>query len=352
MREELEEALDGAATGRKPTREELITLIETPAGEVKRLFDLADRVRQRSLGDEVHLRGLIEFTNHCRSDCLYCGLRRSNRAIRRYRIPVGEIVQAAAVAARLGYRTIVLQGGEDPFYSGDDLAAIIEKVKQVGDFAITVSAGERDYEDYWLMREAGADRYLLKHETADPELFARLRPGTTLQERLKRLHWLRSLGFQIGSGNMIGLPGQTTETLAGDILLLVDLDVEMAGIGPFIPHPMTPLKECLPGELDRTLRVLAVARLALPQAHMPATTAAETLFPQGRQMALGCGANVIMPNFTPPQYRELYQIYPGKAGSGENAVESYRKIAAMLTSLGRPVATGRGDNKTWFNVHK
>lgn len=344
MRQEYEEALAGAAAGRKPTREELISLIEAPAWGEKRLFDLADRVRQRNLGEEVHLRGLIEFTNHCRNECLYCGLRRSNRAIRRYRIPAGEIVQAAAGAARLGYRTIVLQGGEDPFYSGDDLAALIEKVKQTGDFAVTVSAGERNYEDYRLMREAGADRYLLKHETADPELFARLRPGTTLQERLKRLHWLRSLGFQIGSGNMVGLPGQTVETLAKDILLLMELDVEMAGIGPFIPHPMTPLKESPPGELDRTLRVLAATRLALPLAHLPATTAAETFFSYGREMALCCGANVVMPNFTPPQYKELYQIYPGKAGNGENAEEYHCKITAMLISLGRPVATGWGDS--------
>ncbi|AEG59899.1 [FeFe] hydrogenase H-cluster radical SAM maturase HydE [Desulforamulus ruminis] len=345
MREEFVKALSRAGSGEELNRREIITLLQAEPGEEEnQLFALADKVRQRYLGDEVHLRGIIEFSNYCRNDCLYCGLRRSNSNIKRYRIPVEEIVAAAKHAADLGYGTIVLQSGEDFHYSGEELAEIIRRVKGVSNFAITACVGERSREDYERMREAGADRYLLKHETADPELFAKLRPGTTLEERVKRLNWLRELGYQVGSGNMVGLPEQTPETLADDILLMKELDVEMAGMGPFIPHHQTPMKDCPPGDVGLTLKALAVARLVLPQTHLPATTALGTLNPEGRQMALGCGANVIMPNLSPAQYREMYAIYPEKAGSKEDADESHERITSLVKKVGRTVSKGRGDS--------
>lgn len=350
MRTEFLLALEKGATGIELSRNDIITLLQAAGEEEEQLFELADQVRQENFGEEVHLRGIIEFSNYCRNDCCYCGLRRSNRDIKRYRIPLEEIIEAAKHAAELGYGTIVLQAGEDPHYSGEELAEIIRRVKEIGNFAVTVCVGERSFEDYQLMKEAGADRYLLKHETADPELFSKMRPGTTLDERLKRLSWLRELGFQVGSGNMVGLPGQTLETLADDILLLKELDVEMAGIGPFIPHTQTPLGDCPAGDFGLTLRALAVARLVLPCTHLPATTAAGTLHPKGRQMALGCGANVIMPNLSPASYRALYQIYPEKVGSKENADESHGKITSLIKELGRTTGKGRGDSpKDKFN---
>ena len=345
MRDEFAKALARAAAGDELSRRDIITLLQAQTGEEERqLFDLADQVRQQNLGDEVHLRGIIEFSNHCRNDCHYCGLRCSNRDIRRYRIPLDEILSAARHAAELGYGTIVLQSGEDLHYSGEELAEMIRQVKEIGGFAVTVCVGERSREDFLLMKKAGADRYLLKHETADPELFSKLRPGTTLQERLQKLNWLRELGFQVGSGNMVGLPGQTLETLADDLLLLKELDVEMAGIGPFIPHHQTPLKDCRPGNVDLALRTLAVARLVLPQTHLPATTALGTLNQEGRQMALGCGANVIMPNLSPAKYRRMYEIYPEKAGSREDADESHEKITSLVKKVGRAISKGRGDS--------
>ncbi|CCO07004.1 [FeFe] hydrogenase H-cluster radical SAM maturase HydE [Desulforamulus hydrothermalis] len=345
MRQDFIKAFNKAADGSQLTRADLTVLLQAQAGEEEaKLFELADAVRQKNFGNAVHLRGIIEFSNFCRNDCHYCGLRRSNRAIRRYRIPLPEIVATAKYAADLGYGTIVLQAGEDPAYSGEQLAEMIRQVKEAGDFAVTVCVGERSRRDYELMREAGADRYLLKHETADAALFAGLRPGTSLAERIKRLKWLRELGYQVGSGNMVGLPGQTVETLADDLLLLKELDVEMAGIGPFIPHHQTPLKDSPAGDLKQTLKTLAVARILLPQTHLPATTAIGTLHPAGRRMALACGANVIMPNLSPAGYRQLYQIYPEKAGSKENPEESHEKIARLVKEAGRYISTGRGDS--------
>ncbi|ABO50668.1 iron-only hydrogenase maturation protein HydE [Desulforamulus reducens MI-1] len=343
MQDNFFKALTKAAAGNELTRQDVITLLGAlPGDEETKLFDMADQVRKKHFGDEVHLRGIIEFSNYCRNDCHYCGLRRSNKDIERYRIPIEEIVETAKYAAQLGYGTIVLQSGEDSRYSGEDLAEIIRQVKKVGNFAVTICVGERSREDYELMKKAGADRYLLKHETADSGLFTQLRPGTTLKERIKGLTWLKELGYQVGSGNIVGLPGQTMETLADDILLLRALDVEMAGIGPFIPHQQTPLRDSKTGDLALTLKTLAVARLILPQTHLPATTAVGTLHPDGRKMALRCGANVIMPNLSPASYREKYQIYPEKAGSKENADESHEKITSLVKEMGRRISTGQG----------
>lgn len=308
-----------------------------------RLFRTADEVRRRYVGDEIHLRGIIEFSNHCIRNCLYCGLRASNKSLRRYRMSPDQIVGISEAAASLGYvGTIVLQSGEDLAYDAKSLSEIIREIKRRTGLAVTLSVGDRSESELDSWRKAGADRYLLKHETADAELFRRLRPGTTLAGRLECLRSLRDLGYQIGSGNMVGLPGQTLSTLADDLVLLREMDVEMAGIGPFIPNPETPLKSAPPGSVDLTLRVLATARLVLPWAHLPATTALATADPQGRQEALLSGANVVMPNVGPTEYRDLYSIYPGKAGLSYDASSSIESVVALAASLGRPIGKGPG----------
>lgn len=316
-----------------------VLLVAAEGGE---LFRAADEVRRRYVGEQVHLRGIIEFSNYCRRNCHYCGLRVGNQKLPRYRLDPGHILAVARRAEQLGLGTVVLQSGEDPAFAAGTVAELIYVIKRETGLAVTLSLGDRPREDYACWREAGADRYLLKHETADAALFARLRPGTTLEERLQHLRDLRELGYQVGSGNMVGLPGQTLDSLADDISLLRELDVEMAGIGPFLPHPDTPLAEARPGSVELTLRVLAVTRLALPWAHLPATTALGTADPLGRQKALSCGANVIMPNVGPTECRPLYQIYPGKICLDEGAETCLGCLRTMVRSMGRTLGAGPG----------
>ncbi|MHB1042210.1 MAG: [FeFe] hydrogenase H-cluster radical SAM maturase HydE [Eubacteriales bacterium] len=342
MRKEFEEALRRAGEFKELTEQDLIVLLSAGEVESAALFQLAGEIRSRFLGDEIHLRGIIEFSNICSKNCLYCGLRRDNPALARYRMSPVEILESARRAADLGCRTIVLQSGEDGLYPAEVLAEIIFTMKKELDVAVTMSVGDRARKDYEVFREAGADRYLLKHETCDPALFSRLRPGTTLEERVRCMRWLRKLGYQVGSGNMVGLPGQTVETLAGDILFLRRMEVEMAGIGPFIPNRQTPLGNCPGGALELTLKTLAAARLVMPETHLPATTSVSTIDPLGRMKALQCGANVIMPNMTPAKYRISYTLYPGKTGLADTPEESYAKAAAMVESVGRRVGTGYG----------
>ncbi|MTI81968.1 MAG: [FeFe] hydrogenase H-cluster radical SAM maturase HydE [Firmicutes bacterium] len=337
-------SLEKAALQHHLSREEIILLLRAqPGKEQNELFAMADRIRERYQGDEVHLRGIIEFSSYCRNDCHYCGLRCSNNNINRYRFSVEQLVNASCQAVELGYNTIVLQSGEDPWYDADSLSRLITEIKKKKNVAITLGIGERSKEEYRQLHQAGADRFLLKHETTDAELFNKLRPGTSSDKRMQCLRWLREIGYQVGSGNMVGLPGQTLESLADDILFLKELDVEMAGIGPFIPHSQTPLADVPNGDLQLTLNTLAVARLLLPYCHLPATTATGTLHPEGRQMALNCGANVIMPNVTPYDYRQLYQIYPNKAGSTDDPKQSLKKIVSIINQVGRKVSEGRGD---------
>jgi len=342
LRKKFLEALERAAKFLELTREDLVALLSADDEESIALFHLADKTRARFVGDEIHLRGIIEFSNHCDRNCFYCGLRKDNLEVARYRMPPWEIIESAGAAAALGCRTIVLQSGEEGYYSGEMLAGIIRAIKKDNDVAITLSVGDRSRQDYTLFRKAGADRYLLKHETSDPRLFARLRPGTFLEERLERQRWLSELGYQVGSGNMVGLPGQTLETLADDILLFRRMGIEMAGIGPFIPSSRTPLAGEAGGTLAMTLKTLAVARLAMPRAHLPATTSAATIDPLGRVKVLQCGANVIMPNMTPAKYREDYAIYPGKIGLNDTPEESYARAVMDVEKSGRRVGAGYG----------
>lgn len=326
-------------------KEDILVLLSAGPSEAEELFAAADATRAHFLGEEVHLRGLIEFSNYCIKNCLYCGLRKDNKKLVRYRLTPDEILAAARKVASLGLKTVVLQSGEDPFYKGDVLASIISQIKDNLDLAVTLSIGDRTKSEYALFKRYGADRYLLKHETSDPQLFAALRPGTVLKDRLLRLEWLKELGYQVGSGNMVGLPGQTLDSLAGDIFIMRELDVEMAGIGPFIPHRDTPLANSSGGTLEMALKVLAVTRLVLPYTHLPATTAAASVHPNGRELALKCGANVIMPNMTPTVYRPNYSIYPGKLGSDSTPEESFIKALDDIKKSGRKPGKGYGHYK-------
>ena len=339
MRTSFKAALEKTLKGINIAKEELVTLMETTdPEEMNTLFSTANATRQRYVGDEVHFRGIIEFSNYCLQNCLYCGLRRDNKKLRRYRMSPEEIMKACDQAASAGFKTIVLQSGEDTNYSAGTLADLIWRIKDKHDMAITLSLGEKQAGFYQCLREAGADRYLIKHETKDPELFARLRPGTSLKNRLDCIKELKKQGFEVGSGNMVGLPGQSLDVLAQDILLMRELDIDMAGVGPFIPSEHTPLKNSSQGDLYLTLKAVALTRLVLPWCNIPATTALGTINNRGRAMALGCGANVIMPNITPPELRRYYQIYPGK----ESLFDGQENLRALVQSMGRKVSSGKG----------
>lgn len=301
----------------------------------------ADEVRRQWVGDAVHVRGIIEFSNCCIRSCRYCGLNRFNDRLQRYRMPPDEIVDTAQKAASMGFKTIVLQSGDDFFYTREMIADMVREIKKTG-VAVTLAVGERPREDYRAWREAGADRYLLKFETSNSGLYNQLHPGTSLDIRLKCLRDLRTLGYQVGSGFMIGLPGQTPEILAGDLMLMRSLQLEMAGVGPFIPHPATPLGLEPAGEVALALKILALSRLMLPWAHLPATTALSSLDKDGRRLGLTGGANVLMPNITPPEYRKLYEIYPHKAEVTDSPRELYQATLDLIHELGRDAAADPG----------
>lgn len=300
------------------------------------LFGVADQVRAEFVGPVVHLRALIEFSNYCRNNCLYCGLRRQNKFLPRYRMAPEEIFRVAQAAAAYGFRTVVLQAGEDGGFPPRLLAEVVRELKALG-LTVTLSVGELSREEYALLREAGADRYLLRHETADRKLFAKLKPDTTFERRYQCLLWLQELGYETGAGCIVGLPGQTKGSLADDILLMLGLKVPMAGIGPFIPHSATPLRDASPGSLELTLRVLALTRLVLPTANLPATTATSVAARGGREAALRAGANVIMVNVTPSVYRRHYAIYPGK-WQVDKSVDPFAYWRERLKELGRRVS--------------
>ena len=323
--------------------EEILALLSPPSGEAdEELRQAADRVREKYSGPEVRLRGIIEFSNFCAQNCRYCGLRRDNPLLPRYRMAPEEIVAAAEGVKAAGIRTVVLQSGEDSWFTRDRIADLLERIKRRTGLAITLSLGERSFEELSEWKRAGADRYLLKHETASPDRFRDLRPGRELALRLKTLDWLRELNYEVGSGNMVGLPGQTPEDLAADIRMFKERDYDMVGIGPFLPHPETPLAREKGGTIESTLRVLAVTRLLTRNTNLPATTATGILEAQGRRKALLSGANVIMPDLTPEEYRRHYEIYPGRAqGKGNlQAVEN------LILSLGRKVGRGPGGRES------
>lgn len=325
------------------TEEELVHILtDSQIDDV--LFMAADRVRQKYVGDEVHLRALIEFTNICRNQCLYCGLQRQNKALQRYRLPAKEILALAQKAVDYGYKTLVLQGGEDAFFTAQVLVPIIQEIKKMG-LALTLSIGERPWEDYAAFKQAGADRFLLRIETTDKALYEKYNPGMSFENRLRCLTDLRELGYEVGTGILVGLPGQTVTSLARDILFFKQLDADMIGLGPFIPNPDTPLKDAPAPKLTPALKVMALTRLLLPDINIPATTAMETIQPDGRLRALQSGANVVMPNVTEGEARLNYALYPGKACAGEDPAKCHGCLTAKLHLIGRSVSTGYGFHK-------
>ena len=341
MAAHIEHILEKARSSSDLRYEELVQLLSIPDEQLPLLMHAANEVRKNSVGDEVHLRGIIEFSNYCRQQCCYCGLRAGHSTAGRYRLTYEQILDTAEAAAKTGYRTLVLQSGEDPAISPAFVADITREIKKL-DVAVTLSCGERSYEVYKLWRQAGADRYLIKQETADPALYKSIRPGHTLTERLQCQKWLKELGYQLGSGCMIGLPGQNVQTLARDLQLMKELQADMSGMGPFIPHPETPLRFGTTGSISMTIKMLATARLYMPWILLPATTALASLHPEGRELALRAGANVIMPNVTPEDVRSLYQIYPGKLNTEDNMKDYYNRIRTIIESEGRTVAAGFG----------
>jgi len=331
-------------------KEEILELLQNDDIN-EELFKAADEIRQTYLGDYVHLRGLIEFTNICKRNCMYCGLRRDNKNIERYRLTQEEILDFAKKAVSYGYKTIVLQGGEDDYFTKEKMTNIVKEIKKLG-VALTLSLGEKTYDEYKSFKEAGADRYLIRIETTDKKLYEDMDPNMSFEERLNCLKNLRELGYEVGSGILVGLPDQTLESIASDILFFKEINADMIGIGPFIPNEDTPLKDAQGGDLTLALKVMALTRLMLPDINIPATTAMESLTPNGRIVALQSGANVVMPNVTEGEYRKLYALYPGKICTGDTPAHCRGCITSKVTGIGRIISDSygfRGNENT--NAH-
>lgn len=323
------------------TKDEIIKLLEFPFTLHSSLFTISDRVRKKYVGDKVHLRGLIEFSNYCKQNCLYCGLRRDNKHLKRYRLTEEQIIEFAKKAGELSYKTVVLQSGEDPYYTVDKMKYIISEIKKF-DMAITLSIGEKTFEEYKSYKEAGADRYLIRIETTDKNLYKKLDPDMDWQNRLECIENLRDLGYEVGTGCLVGLPGQTLESLADDILFFKKINADMIGIGPFIPNENTPLADSQGGTFELALKVMAITRLLMPDVNIPATTAMETLNPKGRIIALQSGANVVMPNVTQGDYRKFYEIYPGKICVNDTPDQCKGCITGKIQSINRSVSSDYG----------
>jgi len=331
------------------SKEEIVfLLLLTNEKEIQKLFLKAQEVRKEFCGSEIHLRGIIEFSNYCEQDCLYCGLRISNFELQRYCMSKEEILKIAEQIANAGIKTIVLQSGEDFEYGCDFISDLIKTIKNNFDVAITLSLGERGYYEYDEWQKAGADRYLLKHETANKNLYSKLHNKQKLEERLLHLRYLKAIGFQTGSGNIIGLPGQTLEDIADDILLCKELDCDMASFSPFISSEHSPFKNFDTADLKLSLKTIAAARIVLKDVHIPVTTALGVLDKNGRKLGLEAGANVIMPIFTPEIYRKFYEIYSGRESYKSNHPDSLEEIKMIITSTGGKISTGKGDSLKRF----
>lgn len=304
------------------------------------IFKAANEIREKYVGNGVHIRGLIEFSNVCKQNCKYCGIRAQNKCQERYRLSEDEIIQTVSEATNLGYKTIVLQSGEDDYFDKERMISLIKKIKNY-DVALTLSIGEKTYEDYEAYKVTGANRYLLRIETTDEKLYKTMHPNMSFENRKKCLYNLKKLGFETGTGCLIGLPNQTIESLAYDILFFQELEADMIGVGPFIATKNTPLEKDLNGDISLSFKVMAIIRLLMPDINIPATTAMETLLLNGREIALNAGANVVMINITPPIYRLKYNIYDNK----NKASISYFEIEKLLNSINRKIASGLGSHK-------
>jgi biotin synthase len=338
-------------------------LLETDEARLEPLWAEADAVRAQEVGPEVHLRGLIEISNYCVRQCLYCGINACSKGVTRYRMTRDEIMECALEADRLGYGSVVMQAGEDPGLTRDLVAGLVREIKATTPLAVTLSLGERDDDELRAWKAAGADRFLLRFETSDPELYARIHPNLpgTLSDRFQQLERMRAMGYEIGTGVMVGIPGQTWATLAQDIDRFRRYDMDMIGVGPFLPSPRTPLggpraesyraapDQQVPNDELTTLKAVALTRLVCPQANIPSTTALATINTRsGRELGLARGANVVMPNVTPPRYRVLYEIYPGKACVHETAQMCQGCLEGRIHSIGRVLGKGPGGRRNRF----
>lgn len=326
--------------------DELKWLLENNTVELRGdLSQKAQKVAKQTFGTGVYVRGLIEFTNYCQNDCYYCGIRNSNEQAHRYRLSELEIMECCEIGYDLGFRTFVLQGGEDPYFTEEQMVSIIKKIRtKYLDCAITLSLGEKPKEVYEAFYEAGANRYLLRHETANNTHYNKLHPkNMSLENRKKCLDDLKKIGFQVGTGFMVGSPHQTVEDIIEDLSFIKQLDPQMVGIGPFIPHQHTPYKEAKAGTIEETLLLISILRLMLPKALIPATTALGTISPDGRELGILAGANVVMPNLSPVSVRKDYSLYDNKICTGDEAAECRVCLAKRMESIGYEIMNHRGD---------
>ena len=323
---------------------ELLYLLQTDAHDAE-LFEKADKKRKEIYGNEVYIRGLIEFTNYCKNDCYYCGIRRSNRNAERYRLTKEEILETCARGYELGFRTFVLQGGEDPYFTDARVCEVVSAIgKSFPDCAITLSIGEKSKASYQAYFDAGANRYLLRHETATCQHYQKLHPAEmSLDNRKQCLFNLKEIGYQVGAGFMVESPYQTPENLLSDLRFLQELKPDMIGIGPFIAHSETPFAQYKSGSLELTLRMIAILRLLFPYALLPATTALGTIHPQGRELGMQAGANVVMPNLTPVRERKKYMLYDNKICLGDDAAQCRGCMDARLKKFGYEIVTSVGN---------
>lgn len=327
---------------------QLKELIETDVYD-KELFASAVDIREKAYGKDVYIRGLIEISSYCKNDCYYCGIRKSNDKAQRYRLSREEILECCVTGYDLGFRTFVLQGGEDPYFTDERICGIVSEIKEkVPGCAVTLSLGEKSRESYQQYFDAGADRYLLRHETAGADHYKKLHPEDLSQEhRMQCLQDLKEIGYQVGSGFMVGSPYQKTEDLISDLRFLQELQPDMIGIGPFITHQDTPFREFTSGELTLCLRMVAILRHLFPEVLLPATTALGTIHPNGRELGLLAGANVVMPNLSPVGVREKYSLYDNKICTGEEAAECRGCLENRVASAGFQIVVDRGDRKNF-----
>ncbi len=339
--------IDKLAKEHSLTANEYLYLIKNRAECNEYLFKNAVDVREKIYGKDVYIRGLIEFTNYCKNDCLYCGIRRSNKCAQRYRLNKEDILSCCKQGYELGFRTFVMQGGEDMFFTDEILVDIVKSIKaKYPDCAITLSLGERSFESYKALKEAGADRYLLRHETASKSHYEKLHPKEmSFENRINCLENLKKLGYQVGAGFMVGSPFQTEEDLANELIFLKKLNPQMVGIGPFVPHKDTPFKEEKQGTVDVTLFMLGLIRLTLPNVLLPATTALGTIDPLGREKGIKAGANVLMPNLSPVSVRKKYMLYDNKICTGDEAAQCIECLKQRINSTGYKIVVDRGDYK-------
>ncbi|MCR1974206.1 [FeFe] hydrogenase H-cluster radical SAM maturase HydE [Clostridium sporogenes] len=352
MKKLLKEIIDELYKKNNTSGEKLLYLLNNIDKDSKKyLTSKAHETRLKYYDNRVYLRGLIEFTNYCKNSCLYCGISCRNNNAQRYRLSKEEILNCCKKGYSLGYKTFVLQGGEDPYYTDDKIINIIKSIKNLfPDCAITLSIGEKDYNTYKKFYEAGADRYLLRHETASKNLYKKLHPNMSFENRRRCLIDLKEIGYQVGAGFMIGLPGQTNEDYVNDLVFLKELKPHMVGIGPFIPHKDTVLKNQSAGTLEDTTTLLALIRLFLPGVLLPATTALGTINPMGREEGLKAGANVVMPNLSPTNVRDKYMLYDNKICTGDEAAECRKCIENRINSAGFSLDLTRGDNILWRRI--